>query len=129
MYIYTRILSATIKRIGTYTNDVGVKRYFAPYDTTDCSAFHAPAILKHLKFAHFSVKNGYFSVFLRVKRSRNPLASKLASDFLTFWPWYPNIKLIYTPIIKFQIVSCLIRELQIAKILQKCYSIFVKLNV
>ena len=25
-----------------------LKRYFAPYDTTDCSAFHAPAILKHL---------------------------------------------------------------------------------
>ena len=28
-----------------------------------CFAFHAPAILKHLKSAHFSTKNGYFSVF------------------------------------------------------------------
>ena len=26
-------------------------------------AFHALAILKHLKSAHFSTKNGYFSVF------------------------------------------------------------------
>ncbi len=31
---------------------------------TDCFAFHALAILKHLKFAHFSMKNGYFSVFV-----------------------------------------------------------------
>ena len=28
-----------------------------------CFAFHALAILKHLKSAHFSTKNGYFSVF------------------------------------------------------------------
>ena len=48
---------------GSSYYDVGVKRYFDPYDTTDCSAFHAPAILKHLKSAHFSTKNGYFSVF------------------------------------------------------------------
>ena len=65
-------------------HDVGVKRYFAPYDTTDCSAFHAPAILKHLKFAHFSVKKWLlFGVFAGPK-FKNPLASKLASDFLTF---------------------------------------------
>ena len=30
---------------------------------TDCYALRAPAILKHLKSAHFSTKNGYFSVF------------------------------------------------------------------
>ena len=61
--------------------DVGVKRYFAPYDTTDCSAFYAPAILKHLKFAHFSVKNGYFSVFLRVPSSKILLQASLHRIF------------------------------------------------
>ncbi len=30
----------------TQDYDVGVKRYFDPNDATDCSAFHAPAILK-----------------------------------------------------------------------------------
>ena len=36
---------------------------FWPLWYTDCFAFHALAILKHLKSAHFSTKNGYFSVF------------------------------------------------------------------
>ena len=39
------------------------QKVFWPLWHTDCFAFHAPAILKHLKFAHFSTKNGYFSVF------------------------------------------------------------------
>ena len=39
---------------------------------------------KHLKFAHFSVKKWLlFGVFAGPK-FKNPLASKLASDFLTF---------------------------------------------
>ena len=33
------------------------------HDTTDFSALRALEILKHLKSAHFSAKNGFFSVF------------------------------------------------------------------
>ena len=39
------------------------QKVFWPLWYTDCFAFHALAILKHLKSAHFSTKNGYFSVF------------------------------------------------------------------
>ena len=47
---------------------VGVKRYFDPDDTTDYFALRAPVILKHLKSARFSTKNGYFSVFCGSQR-------------------------------------------------------------
>ena len=79
-------------------NNVGVKKYFDPYDTTDCSAFHAPAsplrygrrwtnvqwtfsALKHLKFTHFSAKNGYFSVFLWALSSKILLQASLHRIF------------------------------------------------
>ena len=35
--------------------DVGGKRYFAPMIPTNCSALRAPAILKHLKSAFWSL--------------------------------------------------------------------------
>ena len=48
--------------------DVRVKSFLTPL-MSDCSALCAPAILKTLKSAHFSMKNGCFSVFWRVSSS------------------------------------------------------------
>ena len=39
---------------------------------------------KHSQFAHFSLKNGYLLMFLAGQEVKNPLASKLASDFRPF---------------------------------------------
>ena len=46
----------------TYVMMLGSKA-FDPMIPTDFFAFHAPEILKHSKFAHFSAKNGYFLMF------------------------------------------------------------------
>ena len=43
-------------------HDVGVKRYFAPYDTTDCSAFHAPAKTPQIR-SFFCEKMATFRCF------------------------------------------------------------------
>ena len=58
------------------------QKVFWPQWYTDCSAFHAPAILKHLKSAHFSTKNGYFSVFCG-SRSHAFSCKHETHDFLT----------------------------------------------
>ena len=51
---------------------------------TDCFAFHAFAILKHLKSARFSTKNGCFSVFC----GSISHAFHASMKRMTFWPLY-----------------------------------------
>ena len=68
-------------------NDVGVKRCFDPMIPTNCSALRAPAILKHLKSAHFSSKNGYFSVFC-APQGHTCLRKRSPHDLLTLVSYY-----------------------------------------
>ena len=49
----------------------------------DCSALCAPAILKNIQNPP---ESGYFFMFLAGPKFKNPLASKLASDFRPFDP-------------------------------------------
>jgi len=48
--------------------------------------FALPQSSKHLKSAHFSSKNGYFSVFWAGRKVNDPLASELAPVDLPFDP-------------------------------------------
>ena len=55
------------------------QRVSCPRWYTDYFAFHALAILKHLKSTHFSTKNGYFSAsyYLRAENRRNRFSALL----------------------------------------------------
>ena len=57
---------------------------------TDCFAFRALAILKHLKSAHFLRKMATFRC-LRVNKSCFFI---LAWKSMTFWPWYHHHKIL-----------------------------------
>ena len=67
-----------------YNDDVGVKRYFDPFDTGLFRTSYSHNPQKHSQFARFSSKNGYLLMFLAGPKFRKLPASKLASDFWTF---------------------------------------------
>jgi len=71
-----KMLRVMITGAFLYQNDVGVKRYFDPFDTRLLRALHSRNPQNH-----FSLKNGYLLMFLAGQEVKNPLASKLALDF------------------------------------------------
>ena len=61
--------------------DVGVKRYFAPNDTGLLRALHSRNPQNIHNSLIFLRKMATYSCFLAGPKVKNPLASKLASDF------------------------------------------------
>jgi hypothetical protein len=66
-------------------NDVGVKRYLPPM-IPDCFALRAPTILKTFIIRSFFYEKWLLIHVLAGPKVKNPLASKLASDFRPFDP-------------------------------------------